>query len=119
MALVDNKPRVVTAPRELQFEITLSEACVAGDQLKYDSGWKLGAANTATMLVVALESGASGDKIAASPIAVLRSFSGATAGAALSSAASGAYQSGTGYTLGIFVNDTTAIFNPSNLPVAP
>jgi len=119
MSLVDNKPRVVSANREDQVAITLAEACVAGDLLAYSSGWKLAGASTATHVLVALEDGEIGDVISAAPMAVISSFTGGTAGALLSTAASGAYQSGTGYTIGFFVNATTAIVQPGTLPVSP
>jgi len=119
MSLADNKPRLVTAPRELHIEITLAEACSAGDLLGYNSGWKLAGASTAVNVLVALESGVSGDVISASPIAIIHSFTGGTAGAVLSTAASGAYQSGTGYTVGFFTSATEAVVSPGQLPVAP
>lgn len=119
MALADNKPRLVEAPRELLFPITLAEACVPGDLLAYNSGWKLATATSATNVIVALEGGAVGDVITAAPIAVISSFTGGTAGALLSTAASGAYQSGTGYTVGYFVSATTAVVQSGALPVAP
>lgn len=119
MALADNKPRVVEAPREMHVNIVLAAACEVGDLLAYDSGWKLAGASTATNVLVALEAGAIGDTISASPVAVIKSFTGGTAGAALSTAASGDYQSGTGYTIGFFANATDAIVLPGTLPVSP
>jgi hypothetical protein len=119
MALADNKPRTVSAPRELQVQVTLAGTVLVGDLIAYDSGWKVAGAATATNVLVALEGGISGDIVSAAPIAVLSSFTGGTAGALLSTAANGAYQSGTGYTVGYFTSATEAIVVPGTLPVAP
>jgi hypothetical protein len=53
-------------------KITLAGAVKAGDCLGYDSGWKLSASATAIQpLLVAGEDGASGELIAAYPLAVV------------------------------------------------
>jgi hypothetical protein len=121
MALADNKPRTVTCPREIMFEITLAEDVVTGDLLYYSSGWKHAIADTGDVQVlVALEDGLSGEKIQATVgPAIISSFTGATAGAVLSSAADGAYQSGTGHRVGIFVSADTAVVLPLLATVNP
>ena len=64
--------------------VTLAEACVRGDVLGYDSGWKLALATVGTAIqgrLVALQDGAIADVIPVSPNPVVSGYTGATAGA--------------------------------------
>lgn len=112
MAFTDNKPRTVTAPRETMVDVTLAAACEVGDLITYNSGWKLAVANTATMVLVALEAGAIGDVITASPFAVIHSITGMTAGGILRTAAAGAYAESTGTRVGYSASATEAVVLP-------
>ena len=63
--------------------VTLAEACKEGDILGYSSGWKRALATVGTAIqgrLVALKGGASGDIIPVSPHAVVRGYTGGTAG---------------------------------------
>ena len=64
--------------------VTLAEACIRGDILGYSSGWKRALATVGTAIhgrLVALQDGASGDKIPVSQNPVVSGYTGATAGA--------------------------------------
>lgn len=113
MALADNKPRIVSYLRGTEFSLELAQACVAGDLLMYETdGWYLADADVATCVVVALEEGAVGDTIDATSFAVIRSYTGATAGTQVHTAASGAVaETGTVH-VGYWVNATTAVICP-------
>ena len=120
MPLVDVKPRVVSACRDLIEKVTLAAACVAGDVIGINtSTWILGIEANSAYAMVALEDGAIGQVINAAPWALIKSFTGGTAGAKLSSGAAGIYQEGTGYSLGIVVSATEGYVLPLLLPVAP
>ena len=63
--------------------VTLAAACVGGDVLGYDSGWKLALATVGTAIqgrLVALQDGAVGDVIPVSPNPVVSGYTGATPG---------------------------------------
>jgi len=63
--------------------VTLAEACVRGDVLGYDSGWKRALATVGTAIhgrLVALADGAVGDVIPVSPNPVVSGYTGATPG---------------------------------------
>ena len=63
--------------------VTLAEACKEGDILGYSSGWKRALATLGTAIqgrLVALKAGASGDIIPVSAHAVVRGYTGGTAG---------------------------------------
>ncbi len=64
-------------------EVTLAEACKAGDVLGYSSGWKRALATVGTVIqgrVVALRGGASGEKVGVSANPAIGGYSGATPG---------------------------------------
>ncbi len=64
-------------------EVTLAEACQAGDVLGYSSGWKRALATVGTAIqgrVVALRKGASGEVVPVSPNPVIGGYTGATPG---------------------------------------
>jgi hypothetical protein len=84
MAFADTAYRTVRegyAP----FQITLAEACEAGDLLGYSDGWKLADANNGPIIAVCFAgtAGAIGDVITAFRIGVIEGFTGGTAGNAL------------------------------------
>ena len=118
MAFADNKPRTVEQGI-LPAKVTLAEACVVGDLLTYNSGWKLAAPNTATEVFVAGESGAIGDKITVYAAAILSGVTGATAGNEIVAAASGAYsEASSGQKVGVSLSATTIYVGPLLVPTA-
>ena len=63
--------------------VTLAVACKRGDVLGYSSGWKPALATVTTVVqgrLIALADGAIGDVIPVSPRAIVRGYTGATAG---------------------------------------
>lgn len=86
MAFADNKPRVVewaTTP----IRVTLGETVYTGDLIGFDgTDWMQAEASATAPIsarLVALEDGVDGDSIQASPLAVVSSYTGGTAGSQL------------------------------------
>ena len=80
MAFADGSPRAVIWG-SVPIEITLGEAVSEGDLLGCASGWKRADGNNAIPAeLIAAEAGASGERISAYPMALIRGFSGGTAG---------------------------------------
>jgi len=117
MAFADNKPRTILAGA-LPCKVALAGTVHVGDLITYNSGWKQAAANTATSVLVAGESGVSGEEITAFAAAVIEGVSGATAGNLIISQNSGAYAEGAaGQRVGISLSATTIYVGPALLPV--
>lgn len=85
MAFADPGTRIIVShPMTPQApSVTLAEACKEGDILGYSSGWKRALATVGTAIqgrLVALKGGASGDTIPVAREAVVRGYTGGTAG---------------------------------------
>jgi len=116
MAFADNKPRTVVQGL-LPCPITLAGSVAVGDLITYDAGWKQAGAATATAVLVAGESGASGDEITAFAAAVIEGPTGGTPGSEIMAAANGGYGEGaTGQRVGLTLSATRIYVGPSLTP---
>jgi hypothetical protein len=118
MAFADNLPRTIVQGF-LPCQVTLAGAVAVGDLITYNSGWKQAAANTATAVFVAGESGASGDEITAFAGAIIEGPTGGAAGGLIMAAANGGYnEAATGQRVGLTLAATRIYVGPTLLPVA-
>lgn len=117
MAFTDNVAvRECYAPPQLAEPVLLAAACHQGDLLAYSGGWILATTAYDTIALVALEAGASGANVMASPIARVRGFTGGTPGAAVYATDTGGYTTTAPPTprrVGRMTTDHSAVINLS------